>query len=103
MMSALGWHVMPSRVRVSLACGLAAAVLSATAVLAQTDVPQTTNSGSSKTEVPAANDTTTNAKPAPAEVEPQPAQTSPSTKTVLDYEASEQISEDFSVSFPVDI
>ena len=101
MMSALGWRVMPSRYRVSIACGLISTVLSATVALAQTETPQTASS--SKTEASATRDETPRPQSSPTEVKPKPAQTSPSTKTVLDYEASEQISEDFSVSFPVDI
>ena len=103
MMSVLGWPVMLSRFRVSLAYGLATTVLSATVVLAQTEAPQTADSDSSKTDMPTVSDATTTVKPSKTEVKPKPTQTSPSTKTVLDYEASEQISEDFSVSFPVDI
>lgn len=86
-----------------LVCGLAMIALSATFVLAQPNAPQTIDSASSKTEVPATSDAKANTKQSQTEVEPKPAQTAESTKTVLDYEASEQISEDFAVSFPVDI
>lgn len=86
-----------------LVCGLAATVLGITTAFAQTDAQQTTDSASPQTEAPAASDATTTPTPSQAEAAPKPTQSSPSTKTVLDYEASEQISEDFSVSFPVDI
>ena len=98
-----GWRVMPNKTYSLLACGLAATVLGITTALAQTDAPQTTDSASTQTEAPAASDATTNPRPSQAEAVPKQAQSSPSTKTVLDYEASEQISEDFSVSFPIDI
>ncbi|WP_438984290.1 hypothetical protein [Aequoribacter sp.] len=94
---------MPNKTYSLLACGLAATVLGITTALAQTDAPQTTDSASTQTEAPAASDVTTNPRPSQAEAAPKQAQPSPSTKTVLDYEASEQISEDFSVSFPIDI
>jgi hypothetical protein len=85
------------------ACGLAALAISTAEVLAQTDEIQTNSPASSKTEEISVSDATTNTKPAQTEVKPAQTPASPSTKTVLDYEASEQISEDFSVSFPVDI
>ena len=86
-----------------LVFGLTATVLGVTTAPAQTDAQQTTESASPQTEAPAVSDATTTPTPSQAEAAPKPTQSSPSTKTVLDYEASEQISEDFSVSFPVDI
>lgn len=99
----LGWHVMQSKLCRLLAYGITVTALGANAVVAQTVATQTADSAPRKTEVPAVTDVTAKTKPPEPEVGSTPAQASPSTKTVLDYEASEQISEDFSVSFPVDI
>lgn len=46
---------------------------------------------------------TASADPPAADAEPTPAQAGAENEDPFDYEASEQISEDLSVSFPVDI
>lgn len=96
----LGWRVMPNNIYRTLICGLAVLTVSATVVWAQTDATQAKNSAANAPEESAVGTATTATEP---ELQPAQTQASPSTKTVLDYEASEQISEDFSVSFPVDI
>ena len=60
---------------------------------AQTEAP---TSGDAEIETPAADEPAETAEPAPT-----PAETGPGA--VLDYEPTESISEDLSVSFPVDI
>lgn len=60
---------------------------------AQTEAP---TSGDAESETPAADESVETADPAPASAETDPG-------TVLDYEPTESISEDLSVSFPVDI
>ncbi len=108
MMWVLGWHVMLSskhRLGLKQLAG-GAVILTSINLAAQTQTEQPSSPEQVDGQAPAAVVETpaeTMQEPPATRPEPEPVKTSPSAQTVLDYEASEQVSEDLSVSFPVDI